>query len=174
MAQNIDYDYAEQYQKAYIKTLASSCNFMTTDGPTPDRESIDMDIRSNRLSPGQNISIDGEIKVQLKTTHSPKYDDKKKILKYSLKIKNYRDLIGARAIPKYLFVMVIPSDRKCWISRFNKGIFVAGNCYWVNLSKLSPIASQDSVTIDIPLSQVVTAESLTKLLEYSEEGKVYE
>lgn len=173
--QNIDFDYAEQYQKAYLKAIASACHFMTKEGPNPDRGSIDFSICSNRVDHDINISIDSEIQLQLKTTIAPKYNADKTLLKYSLPSNNYRDLIGPRKIPRYLFVMIIPPIKEQWIHGFCNGTFTAGCCYWVNLSKLKPLKDgQENVTINIPLSQTLTIETLTKLLQYSEEGKVYE
>lgn len=174
--QNVDFDYAEQYQKAYLKAIASACHFMTKEGTTPDRGSIDFSICSNRIDTELNIAIDSEIQLQLKTTIVPKYDKAKTTLKYSLPSNNYRDLIGKRKIPRYLVVMVLPSIKEQWIQEYQKGIFITGCCYWVNLSKLEPLSKkqQKNVTINIPLSQILTMETLTKLLQYSEEGNVYE
>lgn len=174
-AQNIDFDYAEQYQKAYLKAIASACHFMTREGTSPDRGSIDFSICSNRKDNDININIDSEIQLQLKTTISPKYNKDKTFLRYSLSSNNYRDLIGTRKTPRYLFVMIIPPIKEQWIQEFRNGVFSAGCCYWVNLSKLPPINdTQEDVTINIPLSQKLTIETLRKLLQYSEEGKVYE
>ncbi|OOH89509.1 hypothetical protein BMT54_06345 [Pasteurellaceae bacterium 15-036681] len=151
--QNIDFDYAEQYQKAYLKAIASACHFMTKEGPGPDRGSIDFSICSNRVDYDINIGIDSEIQLQLKTTIVPKYNKDNTVLKYRLPSNNYRDLISKRKIPRYLVVMVLPAFKEQWIQEFHNGIFTAGCCYWVNLSKLPPLNNtEQSVTVDIPLS----------------------
>ena len=96
------------------------------------------------------------------------------MLKYSLSIKNYNDLIGKRVIPKYLVVMVIPDKPSQWLGEFTNGLFSAGCCYWVNLEQYKPKQKQAKVTIDIPTTQILTKDVLIKMLQYSEEGKVYE
>ena len=132
----IDFNYAEQFQIAFIKAMAATCHFMTQEGPTPDRNSVDFCVISNRVIPEAGGSIDGEIKLQLKTTITPKFNKNHSLLKYSLSIKNYNDLIGKRVIPKYLVVMVIPDKPSQWLGEFTNGLFSAGCCYWVNLEQI--------------------------------------
>lgn len=170
----IDFNYAEQFQIAFIKAMAATCHFMTQEGPTPDRNSVDFCVISNRVIPEAGASIDGEIKLQLKTTITPKFNKNHSLLKYSLSIKNYNDLIGKRVIPKYLVVMVIPDKPSQWLGEFTNGLFSAGCCYWVNLEQYKPKQKQAKVTIDIPTTQMLTKDVLIKMLQYSEEGKVYE
>jgi hypothetical protein len=170
----IDFNYAEQFQIAFVKAMAATCHFMTQEGPTPDRNSVDFCVVSNRVIPETGMSIDGEIKLQLKTTIVPEFNHDHSLLKYSLSIKNYRDLIGARSVPKYLVVMIIPHKASQWLGEFKNGLFSAGCCYWVNLRQYEPKKDQDTVTISIPTTQILTKDVLIKMLECSEEGKVYE
>ncbi|HHW7450535.1 DUF4365 domain-containing protein [Pasteurella multocida] len=170
---DVDYDYAEQYQKAYVKMLAARCRMMITEGSQPDRESIDMSISLNKYNPTLGYSESGEIKLQLKTDFQHNLSADKKSLKYSLPIKNYRDLIGSRrAAPRYLFVMPLPIQEHLWVHEMNNGAFISGVCYWVNLTHYPPTTNKTKVTIDIPLTQIVTLEVLKKMLYKAIEGKI--
>lgn len=169
---DIDYDFAEQFQLAITKVIASSCNFMHTDGTKPDRQSIDLSISTNYHSNDLGYSVESRIDLQLKTVTNPVITDN--IMKYPLKIKNYNDLVGKRRNPKYLFVMIIPNNKKRWIHKFNNGIFLSCKCYWVNLANYSRSENKKSVTVDIPMHQELTSESLTEMLKCAIEGNVYE
>lgn len=169
---DVDYDYAEQYQKAYVKMLAARCRLMVTEGSQPDRESIDLSISSNQYNPILGYSESGEIKLQLKTDFQHQLSCDKKTLKYSLPIKNYRDLIGCRiAAPRYLFVMPLPRQQHLWVHEMNNGAFISGVCYWVNLTNHPPTKNKTNITIDIPLTQIVTLDVLQQMLHKAIEGK---
>ena len=172
---DVDYDYAEQYQKAYIKMLAARCRLMVTEGSQPDRESIDMSISINQYNQTLGYSENGEIKLQLKTDFQHHLSQDKKRLKYCLPIKNYHDLIGhRRTAPRYLFVMPLPRQQNLWVHEMNNGAFISGVCYWVNLTHCAPTTNKTNITIDIPLTQIVTPDVLQKMLHKAIEGKVYE
>lgn len=169
---DVDFDYAEQYQKAYMKLLAARCHFMVTDGSTPDRESVDMAISTSRYSSELGYTECGEIKLQLKTDFQHKLSYDKKYLKYDLPIKNYRDLIGGhRGTPRYLFVMPLPRQKTQWTYELNNGIFATGICYWLNLKQCQPSNNEKTITVNIPLAQKVTLETLHIMLEKAMRGE---
>ena len=168
--EDIDYDFAEQFQIAITKAIASSCNFMHNDGTKPDRQSVDLSISTSYLDKDLKYFVDSHIDLQLKTAINPTIINN--IIKYPLKVKNYNELIGKRRNPKYLFVMIIPDNKKMWIHKFNNGIFLPCKYYWVNLEKYPPSNNKTSVTVDIPMHQELTCESLMKMLEYAIEGKI--
>lgn len=166
---SIDYDFAEQFQLAITKAIASSCHFMHADGTKPDRQSIDLTISKSYFDTDLGYTVEGHIDLQLKTVINPTVTNN--FLKYPLKIKNYNELIGKRRNPKYLFVMIIPDNKKMWMHKFNNGIFLPYKYYWINLEGFPPSDNKTSVTINIPIHQELTRESLMKMLEYAIEGK---
>lgn len=169
MTQEIDYDYAEQYQIAYIKALASSCQFMSADGEKPDRRGIDLSISYCKNDQGTGYFEEGKVEFQLKTTTAePNYQQG--ILRYPLKVSNYHKLIQPSLIPKYLVVMPIPANAQYWVSEFSKGNFLAGKCYWLNLSGYKPTQNTGTITLQIPLVNLLTKQSLSQMLVLSAEG----
>lgn len=167
--ENIDYDFAEQFQLAITKAIASSCHFMHTDGTKPDRHSIDLTLSTSYFNEDLGYTVEGRVDLQLKTAINPIVTNN--IIKYPLKIKNYNELIGKRRIPKYLFVMIIPNDKKKWMHEFNNGIFFPYKYYWINLKSFPPSNNKTKVTINIPIHQELTRDSLMKMLEYAIEGQ---
>lgn len=169
MAQ-IDFDYAEQYQIAFIKALASACQFMTAEGEKPDRRGIDLSISYCKEDQNSGDFEEGKVEFQLKTTIAkPNYQ--KGVLNYPLKVSNYRKLINKSAIPKYLVVMPIPDNADHWVTEFNQGNFLAGKCYWINLVGQKPTDNKETITITIPLANQLTKLTLSQMLALSAEGK---
>lgn len=166
----IDYDYAEQHQIAYIKALAASCHFMTADGEKPDRRGIDLSVSYCKDDHITGDFHEGKVEFQLKTT-TAQPDYQKGVLSYPLKVSNYRKLIQASPVPKYLVVMPIPNNPASWVSEFAKGNFLAGKCYWINLSGRKPTQNAEKITITIPLANQLTKQSLSQMLVLSAEGQ---
>lgn len=67
--------------------------------------------------------------------------------------------------------MIIPSDKKKWMHEFNNGIFFPYKYYWINLKSFPPSNNKTKVTINIPIHQELTRDSLMKMLEYAIEGQ---
>ena len=166
----IDFDYAEQYQIAFIKAIVSSCQFMTTEGEKPDRRGIDLSVSYCKEDQGSGDFEEGKVEFQLKTTTAkPNY--KQGELNYPLKVGNYRKLIKKSAIPKYLVVMPIPDDTEQWIKELEDGNLLVGKCYWINLVGQKPTKNKNTITVTIPLANQLTKLTLSQMLTLSAEGK---
>ena len=152
----IDFDYAEQYQIAFIKAIVSSCQFMTTEGEKPDRRGIDLSVSYCKEDQDSGDFEEGKVEFQLKTTTAKP---------------NYRKLIKKSAIPKYLVVMPIPDDTEQWIKELKDGNLLVGKCYWINLVGQKPTKNKKTITVTIPLTNQLTKLTLSQMLPLSAEGK---
>ncbi|MEW5251273.1 DUF4365 domain-containing protein [Microbulbifer discodermiae] len=87
-------------------------------------------------------------------------------LKFNLSVKNYNDLRGDDILsPRYLFVVVVPKEPKNWLRYESKLTKLQHCCYWMSIKDFPETSNTTSVTIDIPKSQLLSAESMLSLME---------
>lgn len=148
----------ERFNYAYICALAAQVG-VNSATPHVDDDSIDI-MFFGRDFPG--LIRDPQINVQLKCTHQNLR--KGENIRFSLSRKNYDDLKDFRvAAPRYLAVLEVPKSPTDWASHFDEGTILQSKCYWVSLLGL-PYVDQESITVSVPLSQRLTAETLHGLL----------
>lgn len=125
-----------------------------------DDDSVDLIIKGKGFAaPIRNPQLE----VQLKCTAID--DEKSDVLKFALPIKNYNDLRGNDLLsPRYLFVLVVPKDCKDWLVHESRFAKLNHCCYWMSLNDLPDKGNSTSVTLDIPKTQIVNANSLSSLM----------
>src|SRR5947208_3123117 len=55
-------------------------------------------------------------------------------IRFPLKVKNYRELIGKRYIPRILIVVVVPKKVNDWLKQDEKSLILRRCGYWVSLA----------------------------------------
>lgn len=141
----------EQFNVAYVGALAAQAGLDNARTQVDD-DSIDICIVGKGF-PG--VIRNPQIQLQLKCTSQNLVSGS--VLKFSLSRKNYDDLRGDNILcPRYLVVLLVPSDDTKWIEHQTEGMFLRNSCYWVSIRD-HPAASTASITIDVPLSQRLTS-----------------
>jgi hypothetical protein len=150
----------EQFSRAFVQAVAAQVGYRTAT-PNVDDDSIDLIIKGKAFAaPIRNPQIE----IQLKCTAND--DENSDILKFALPIKNYNDLRGDDLLaPRYLFILVVPKECKYWIVQKACFTKLRHCCYWMSLINLPNVTNSTTVTLSIPKSQIVNAESLTLLME---------
>jgi hypothetical protein len=156
----------EQFSIAYVRALAAPLGFNPS-SPTVDDDSVDIsftaqyDINAKIRSP--------EINIQLKCTQLT--FSKENLLHYPLLVKNYNDLRGTNlANPRYLVVLCIPPDEKDWLSVNESEMILRYSAYWFSLRYKPATTNTETVTVEIPKSQLLNRTSFKMLMDKASEG----
>jgi hypothetical protein len=150
----------ERFNFAYITALAAHAG-LNHSKLEVDNDSVDLSITGKGFSSGiRNPTIE----LQLKCTSQSLISGQ--VLKFPLSKKNYDDLRSDElAAPRYLVVLVVPQDYKNWIKHQPDHMEMHNLCYWVSIQNYPESPNLKEVTVDIPLSQRFTTESLLDLME---------
>lgn len=110
------------------------------------------------------------IQVQLKCSSQKLIADG--VIKFPLKIKNYNDLRGDEVVvPRYLAVLLVPDDLEQWIVNRDDHIALFRSCHWLSLRHFGPTDNEASVTVDVPLAQRLTSETLWQMMDRASSGE---
>lgn len=160
----------EQFNIAYILAIVARAGFNHST-PIVDDHSIDICI-SAEFPSEQGKRSDPEIKLQLKSEGNVKI--KNGIITYRLKKKNYEDLRKPCANPRYLIICDLPKRTTQWLCHKRKFMTLKKHCYWLSLKNFPERKNKSSITLEIPETQRLTVEDLTKMIEYARTGATYE
>jgi hypothetical protein len=123
---------------------------------------------------GSIPSLNGEslansfLAIQLKATQNWQVEDGG-FFKYNLPIKNYNLLRTESRSPQYLVVFTLPSNLESWIKYQWESvdhehiIELRHMAYYLNLRGLPATDNQESITIQIPVSNKLTSQVLGQL-----------
>lgn len=157
----------EQYNIAYVRALAAQCGWRVVKEDDVDDDGIDISIKGI-FSDEHNIVYRPRIEVQLKSTST--LDIKGNVIKYPLKARNYNLLCEQYSIPRYLFVLDLDSIVDNWVIEDPIGFILSRKCYWLSLENLGATTNTTSVTLDIPIHQVLNKESLNAIMKKAAVG----
>ena len=157
----------ELLSRAYVSAIAAQVGFRSAI-PDVDDDSVDLILKGRGFSSGiRNPQLEIQLKCTAKNGGCSDY------FSYQLPIKNYNDLRAENLLcPRYLFVLVVPTDATGWLIHENDHMKVKHCCYWYSLSELQPTANDTSVTIKIPRENLLTASSMLALMELASQRGV--
>jgi hypothetical protein len=116
--------------------------------PDPDRTGADFLVQDHAHE---------TIRVQVKTTAVP--DEAEGAFRFSLDIRTY-DLLRQGNTPGYLVVVVVLDPHPRWIGLCRKGSIVRAAMYWTCLTGLAPVSNTSTITLSLPLGNMLTPEAL--------------
>ena len=156
----------EQFSKAYINAIAAQAGLNNAQ-PSVDDDSVDL------VLIGRNFSgkiRNPHLELQLKCTSRELIKDD--VIKFPLAIKNYNDLRGEDLLcPRYLVVLLVPDNVDEWSELRNDELVLRNTCYWVSIRTLPDKNNESTVTVNIPLSQKLTMDSLLELMRFASNGE---
>lgn len=158
----------EEFQYAYVCALAAHAGLNRGEFRVDD-DSIDITFQARGdFGPGRRRSP--MIQIQLKCTSQDLISDE--VIKYQLKIKNYNDLRGDDVVvPRYLAVLLVPEDVDKWIVHNGDHIGLFNTCYWLSLRDAGPTGNSEKITVDVPLAQRLTADTLRLMMDRASAGE---
>lgn len=157
----------EEFNYAYICALAAHAGLNKGKFDVDD-DSIDIIFQHKGHIGGHLRSP--QIQLQLKCTSQDLVNGE--VIKFPLSRKNYDDLRGEDFIvPRYLAVLVVPDDIKEWVQHNDNHIALFNSCYWISLRNAEPTDNAVSVTVEVPLEQKLTSETLRSMINRASYGE---
>ena len=92
------------------------------------------------------------------------------VRKYALKVRNYDLLRLETFVPRVLVVYSMPRDPAAWMTLDRDGLTLRKCAYWVNLVGFPETKNTDSITIDLPTSNVFDVGSLRAMMQRARDG----
>ncbi|MEF9406875.1 hypothetical protein B7R77_04210 [Ralstonia solanacearum K60] len=149
----------EQFNIAYVHAIAAQAGF------NPGKLEVDDDSIDLELSARGFVGIvrNPRVQLQLKCTSQDLVSGD--VIKFPLSRKNYDDLRGTDVIcPRYLAVLVVPEKPAEWLNHHPGHMALHNACYYLSLRDHPSSTNKTTVTVDVPLSQRLTTESLIQLM----------
>lgn len=113
-----------------------------------------------------NTPFNVQIRVQLKATSSGSmFSMGQDVLTYKLKVKNYNDLCQRTTAPVILALLVLPEKEEEWIKWSRDELLLRGTMFWLSLYGKQESDNAESVSVTIPLSNLLNIETIEILLE---------
>lgn len=151
----------EELSKSFLETIANRQGYFNS---TSRDYGTDLTIRKANLCPFRKryLTSGKAVDIQIKAV-SQKYvkyldDDSKDIIKYSLEVKNYNDLVvraneNGKFIPLILAVFVIPDDKLNWVTLSEEELIIRKCAFFYEIDPFATESGNKSaVTINIPKS----------------------
>jgi hypothetical protein len=155
----------EEFNYAYVCALAAHAGLNRGDFRVDD-DSVDITFQGKGYG---GIVRNPQIQIQLKCTSRSLTSGE--ALKYPLSKKNYDDLRGSNvAVPRYLVVLLVPEKTEEWLFHHDGHMSLHNMCYWVSLRYAPESSNTSSVTVEVPLAQRLTTDSLLSMVAAASNG----
>jgi hypothetical protein len=155
----------ELFNAAYVVAMAAQAGFNIKEMKVDD-DSVDITICGKGF---RGKIRNPQVELQLKCIARRELISGE-VIKFPLPIKNYDDLRGNLLSPRYLVVMLVPSFDDDWIIYHDHSMALNNTCHWVSIKDHPDRENKSSVTVDVPLSQRLTACGLKHMLEKASNG----
>jgi hypothetical protein len=152
----------EEFSYAYVKMIAAVTGYeVIVTGRPSDSAGIDITIRA----PGNiNGVFSPTIDAQVKCTSRDVL--KKHYLKFPLEVKNYKRLISSFSqAPQILIIVLFPDDLNDVLKITSAYSLVDRCAYWISLKGRNDTTNDETITIDIPLDNILLPETLKHIME---------
>src|SRR6266566_4487959 len=150
----------EQYSNAYLRAVAAVAGYGVYK-PDPDEDSVDWGIAARG---GRGSILSPRLEVQLKCTATELPTEP--VLRYALKRKNYNDLKTSNLlVPRILVVVRVPERPADWLHQTEEQLAMRHCGYWRALRGLPDTTNETTVTVEVPRSQVFSAEALRTIMD---------
>jgi len=157
-------DQKEQLSLVYVKALAARVGFATSK-PSPDRDSIDLRLHDDGP---RRPALDLQLKATA-TLRAPKEGH----FSFPLSIKNYKDLRCPTQTPRLLVVLELPQDESRWLMVTPEELILRRRAYWMSLQGQGEVSNKETVTIHLPVGNVLNVKTLKTLMERSRKGEIF-
>ena len=149
----------EQFNIAYVHAIAAQAG-LNPGRLEVDDESIDLELGGRGF---KGAIRNPRVALQLKCTSRDLISGE--VIKFPLPRKNYDDLRGTDVIcPRYLAVLLVPGQPEEWVRHHHDHMAMHNACYWLSLRDYPSTTNPTTVTVDVPLAQRLTTESLMRMM----------
>jgi hypothetical protein len=138
----------EMFSYAYVKAVASVAGYsVEVKSRSMDNVGVDLTVEM----PGETEEfLFPRFDAQVKCTSSLSIIHEKSI-KFSLPVKNYKNLISTKSlVPQILIVVMVPEKVSDWIDISEESILMKKCGYWVSLKGQSSTQNSTNITVELP------------------------
>jgi Domain of unknown function (DUF4365) len=147
----------EQLSLAYFRAIAGIAGLSLSISDLDD-DSVDIQVQASGNFDAKSPRLD----IQLKATANPSAI-RPDAIALRVKRKNYDDLRRETMLPRLLVVLVLPTEPDEWYSQDEEKLSLRRAAYWLSL-RAAPAVDQESITIYIPRTQLLSPEAMRKLM----------
>lgn len=156
----------EQFSIAFVNAIAAQAGLNNAQLAVDD-DSVDLMLVGKGFD---GLVRNPQLQLQLKCTSQDLIHSNK--IKFPLSKKNYDDLRGDDLIcPRYLVVLMIPENVEEWVGLGDNEIILRNSCYWASLRDSPESDNTSKVTVEIPVEQKLTKETLVELMVCASKGE---
>lgn len=156
-------DFKEDLSISYLRAIAARAE-VTLEVNRRDEDSKDVDLRKQTVTKAGEPFI-AEFSVQLKATCSKKvYSETDEYIKFPLPAKNYNDLCRKGTNTIILGLMILPEDETKWVKQSSDELILQQCMYWLSLQGKVETNNTTTVTVEIPKTNIMSAETLTDMM----------
>lgn len=150
----------EQFSIAYVHAVASVAGFQCQPVVVDD-DSIDLTISASGNS---GYIRRPRIDIQLKCTARDILKDD--VLSFPLDVRAYDNLREPDLVcPRILIVVVVPDKCSDWIDHDESALVLKHCGYWCSLREKPPTSNSQTVTVDLPRTQVFSPSELRAIMD---------
>lgn len=156
----------EEFSYGYIQLISSISGFsVEKSGRARDNSGIDVTI----VAPDEIEDVDApRLDAQVKCTTLAA--EKNGFITYPLAVKNYNKLIKIKSfVPQILIIVLVPKTIDDWLNISERETLMKKCGYWVSLRGGKPTNNTKTVTIEIPKDNLLTPETISKLMKQAAE-----
>lgn len=158
--------------KMELMSIAMATTACATAGCTWSHAIQDFGIDLNIHGPGWDM--DPQIDAQLKSTTDfsiIKRDDD--VIKYPLRVKNYKDLIRDSFKPRILILAILPENPEQWVQERDLELSLQYGIFWVNLKGMAPTDLTSKITVTLPYENRFNGDTLKNMMnQLNENGEL--
>jgi hypothetical protein len=149
----------EEFSRAYVKVVAAACGFATAQ-PTVDNDSVDLTLAARG---GDGTTRSPRLDIQLKCTSQQVLAEE--TVNLPLPVHNYEQLRPTNfMVPRILVVVIVPEDLADWLKHTEQELLIRHCGYWYSLRGFPATDNTETVTVNIPRTQVFDVAGVTDMM----------
>lgn len=154
----------EDMSEAYLRALCAYNGYSIVK-VEHDNDGLDIGVRCRGRADPLSILTSTEFEVQLKSSYAKIKIQEDGIVKYDLDAKNYNWLVDSnRMIPLILVVFHMHDDESLWLEQTQDWLKITRCAYWISLKGRPKTNNTNTITIEIPATNVLNKESLREIM----------
>lgn len=153
----------EELSLAYIMAVAAVGRF-ATEFTRVDYDSVDLTVKYNGwIIPTDETTLYSP-KIELQVKASTNLDIRNEHIYFPLPIKNYNDLRARSGNPRLLVILDLPAEKADWLKHTQSELVLKRCAYYLNLDNAPKTENNTSVTVQVPLTNILSPEALHQLM----------
>jgi Domain of unknown function (DUF4365) len=152
----------QQFSIAYVSAIVARAGYKCQVDLVDD-DSVDLRIGATGKIRDTSFFHSPSVEIQLKATSQTRILQDTHIA-FPLPKKNYEDLRKRSALPRYLVVLLVPSDIALWIEQDEERMISRGCAYYISLKGMEASENKRNLTIRLPRTNQFTVECLESIM----------